>query len=220
MADEGEVDEPTDPNLSTVQGASQPPREEFEQIPTRQSNVSAALAANTKPDGDAMWNEKTRERPDVVRELRTQPPPAEPAAYHRMAPPPAVPENSIIVDDVALTEPLHVDELRSLRGETARVDLFLSEMTVLIKYGHAAQIPREIERWMRSNGDDLAAHLRVAEFERTRVDAAGGLDRLFWIASRALDRGDRAIASRVLAVVVRDAPGDLRRPALEDRVGR
>ncbi|MEI8259058.1 MAG: hypothetical protein WCJ30_25600, partial [Deltaproteobacteria bacterium] len=178
-----------------------------------------ALAANTARDGDAMWNEPTRERPDVVRELRAQPPPAEPVAYHRLPPPSSVVEHSIIVDDVALTEPLHADDLRTVRGENARVDGFLSEMTVLIKYGHAAQVPREIERWMRSNGDDLAAHLRVAEFERTRVDAAGGLDRLFWIASRALDRGDRAVASRVLAIVMRDAPGDMRRAALEDRVG-
>ena len=45
-------------------------------------------------------------------------------------------------------------------------------------------------------------------------------DRLFTIASRALDRGETTVARRVLDHVRRDAATDLRAAALADRVGR
>lgn len=214
------ADERTDPNMAAAAGDNGTPAHDgFEDIPTRQSHLSEAMASTTAPHAAANWDEPTRERLDVVREFLSAPPPPEPASYTRI-PSPVQHENSIIVDDdIALTEPVAGDELRALRSEANRIETFLSEMTVLIKYGHASQVPREIERWVRANPEDLSSQLRLAEFERSRIDATQGLDRLFWLASRALDRGDRGIALRILEVVQREAPNDLRRAALQDRVG-
>ena len=212
-------DEQTDPNMRTADTAPAREVDEFEEIPTRQSRLPEAMAASTAPNSDAMWDEPTRERPDVVREMRSQPPPPDPVSFHRI-PVAVAPENSIIIDDdMSTTEPVASDDLRAVRTDATRIDTFVTEMTVLIKYGHAGDVPREIERWLRGNPDDLNSQVRIAEFERTRIDASVGLDRLFWIASRALDRGDREVAARVLEIVTREAYGDLRRSALQDRVG-
>lgn len=141
---------------------------------------------------------------------------------HQEFAPPAVAEMSIIVDDVALNEATEAPDATDLLtpdDASEQIETFLSEMNVLIKYGHAVQVPGELERWLRDGGDDLGAHLRVAEFERAGVDAVRGLDRLFWVASSALDAGDRAMATRVIAMIARAAPEDRRRAALEKRVG-
>lgn len=140
------------------------------------------------------------------------PPSTSSEAARRAAAPKPEPEQSIIVDDQAL-EPEQPVAQDGSRGEG-----FVREMATLMKYGHAAQVPQEINRFARAHGDDLDGLFRVAEFEYARVDAEQGLERLFQCASRALDAGDLQLARRVLERAGRAAPSDLRVLALTDRV--
>jgi hypothetical protein len=188
--------------------------------PTRETRIPSALAASLRPlPDDGIWNEPTRERPDVVEEMRAR----MPSSGHTSARPPAPPvvaERSIIVDeDIALTEPRSGTGEPRVAGES-RADHFVSEMLVLIKYGHAEQVPREIDLWLKAYPDDLAGQLRVVEFLASRVDASEGLERLFTLAARALERREGQLARQVLEYVSREAPGDLRVRALRERVER
>lgn len=219
-------DDPTRPGFTLPPPGDGGARDDgFADVPTRESPMSDALASTLAPLRDDMnvWDEPTRERPDVVRELRERLP-EEPAPARRRDPlRDGFPQATIIVDeDAMMTVPdLGQAAAPAMRvGGESRAEQFVGEMTVLIKYGHAEQVPRELDRWMRTYPDDLAAHVKLAEFWATRVDGSTGLDRLFNIASRALDRGELSVARRVLDHVRREAANDLRVVALQDRVGR
>lgn len=133
-------------------------------------------------------------------------------APRRAAPIPMEPEQSIIVDDQAL-EP----EPPSPGSALPAGELFVIEMNALVKYGHGAQVPAEINRFLRSN-DALDVHVTVAEFEFATVDTEQGLERLFRLAPRALEAGDHALARRLLEKAARAAPHDLRVAALRERI--
>jgi hypothetical protein len=148
--------------------------------------------------------------------LRSSSPPAPPAAASAVARGSAF--EAVARAEVGLRPsepPLRASNVTA----EARIETFATELVVLIKYGHAEQVPHEIERWIRTFPDALATHLRLAEFECERVDATSGVDRVFAIASRALDVGDRALAQRGLEIVDREAPEDARRAALKGRIG-
>lgn len=76
---------------------------------------------------------------------------------------PRVEERSIIVDDDSLTDPEFgrdaIQEVaRALRDVPAApvlsVEQFLTEMNVLIKYGHGEQVQREAVRWLETHPED------------------------------------------------------------------
>ncbi len=156
----------------------------------------------------SVWDEPTKSRPDVTRQFVQQTARKEP-------------EQSIIVDDdLSMTQPMQsaAPEL-SPRAAESRGERFCDEMMVLIKYGHAQQVPREIERWVRTYPDDLEGAIRIAEFEMQRVDAAQGLDRLFAVANRAIERGAVEYLRRSLDRLQVIAAQDMRLAALRARLG-
>lgn len=217
---------------------------------TRISPMPAVLAASSAPlDAHASpWEEPTRERPDVVRELASSPaagpeidltatipgvqsppevlalPPSPPPAA--LAAAPSV-ESSIIVDDDTLTDPEFGPELmqrfqrlgRAGVGAPTPVEPFIQELVVLIKYGHADQARGEAERWVAANPDDLVAHLAIAEFEVARLDRETGVQRFGRVVAALHERGDRAAVSAAMQRLQRAAPGDARVAALAARVG-
>ena len=179
---------------------------------------SAAVAAPAPPpvqaassivvEDPSVWDEPTKSRPDVTRDFLRQAGRKEP-------------EQSIIVDDdLSMTQPMQsqAPELPARTAES-RGERFCDEMMVLIKYGHAQQVPREIERWVRTYPDDLDGATRIAEFEMQRVDAAQGLDRLFAVANRALERGAVEHLRRAMDRLQVIAVGDMRLTALRGRLG-
>lgn len=161
--------------------------------------------------------------------------------------PPDVPEQSIIVEDDTLTDPsfargmfplnAHVPKAIAPAPEPPRatppppaeettpgaapsmsLDVLLQEMSVLLKYGHAAQVAQELDRW--ASGRDEPSSLRVGEFELARVDRERGIQRIAGCVQRMLDRGDARAARGAMATLRRAAGDDPRVRALGLRVGR
>jgi hypothetical protein len=167
----------------------------------------AQPTASILVDSQSVWDEPTKSRPDVTRPFGQQTARKEP-------------EQSIIVEDPAMTEPTRsaAPEVASRVGESPS-ERFCDEMMVLIKYGHAKQVPQEIERWIRTYPDDLEGAMRIAEFEMQRIDATQGLDRLFQVAHRALAKGAVECLRRALDRLQVLAPNDMRLAALHSRLG-
>ena len=150
----------------------------------------------------------TEERTDLSVKL----PPAPQHSSHE--------ERSIIIDDDSLTSPemsraetFGVGSSLAAHAQNA-LDTLLQEMAVLVKYGHSSQAAQELELWASSHPDDLAGHLRVAEFEMSRVDRELALRRYGTLVSLFLDRGDTRAADDVLRRLRRDMPGDPRVTAI------
>jgi hypothetical protein len=201
-----EPDENTSPSLAIPSTNSSALVFEDTTRETTLPRVRAVAERASAPEPVA-WEEKTQERPGSFRMPRSEPPRV-------------VAENSIIVDaDLALTEPLPGAVALPMGGES-RAEHFLGEMQVLIKYGHLEQVPREIDLWLKAYAEDLTGQLKVIEFEIRRVDMVAGLERLFSLAARAIDRRARGVAREVLACAEREAPHDLRVHALRDRLER
>ncbi len=178
----------------------EPPEERTTRAPQASSSVVL--------DDPSAWDEPTKSRPDVARELARQ-----------TARKPE-PEQSIIVDDdLSMTQPIQSAAPEVVRAGESRGERFCDEMLVLIKYGHAQQVPREIERWVRAYPDDFDAAMRIAELEMQRVDASVGLDRLFAVANRAVERGAVEYLRRSLDRLQTIAPQDMRLSALRARLG-
>lgn len=176
------------------------------ETPEPSGRISAVAPASAQED-QSVWDEPTKSRPDVTREFVQRTARKEP-------------EQSIIVDDeLSMTQPIQSAAPEVQRTGETRGERFCDEMMVLIKYGHAQQVPREIERWVRTYPDDLDGALRIAEFEMLRIDASAGLDRLFFAANRALERGAVEHLRRALDRLQLLAPGDMRLAALRARLG-
>ncbi|MBL8681457.1 MAG: hypothetical protein JNK05_19985 [Myxococcales bacterium] len=172
--------------------------------PTRSGPV---IIPASVADDQSVWDEPTKSRPDVTREFIQKSARKEP-------------EQSIIVDDdLSMTQPIQSTAPEVARGPDTRGERFCDEMMVLIKYGHAQQVPREIERWVRTYPDDLDGAIRIAEFEMARVDASTGLDRLFATANRAVERGAVEYLRRSIDRLQLLAPQDMRLTALRSRLG-
>lgn len=172
--------------------------------PTRSGPVIIPAAA---VDDSSVWDEPTKSRPDVTREFLQKSSRKEP-------------EQSIIVDDdLSMTQPIQSAAPEVPRTPDSRGERFCDEMLVLIKYGHSQQVPREIERWTRTYPDDLDGTIRIAEFELARVDAATGLDRMFFVANRALERGAVEHLRRAMDRLQILAQHDMRLTALRGRLG-
>jgi hypothetical protein len=199
------------PPARNAPGRAQPATETSE--PTgRQSAVAppppVQPTSSIVVEDPSVWDEPTKSRPDVTRQFIQQSARKEP-------------EQSIIVDDdLSMTKPMQsaAPEVAPRAAET-RGERFCDEMMVLIKYGHAQQVPREIERWVRTYPDDLDGAIRIAEFEMQRVDASQGLDRLFYVANRALERGAVEYLRRSLDRLQVLAAHDMRLTALRSRLG-
>jgi hypothetical protein len=167
-----------------------------------------AVQSAAAQDDLSVWDEPTKSRPDVVREYQ-----------QKTSRKPEHMESIIVEDDLSMTQPMVTGGPDvAPRGES-RVERFCEEMVVLMKYGHTQQVPREIERWLKTYPDDLDAGLRVAEFEMLRVDASSGLDRLFAIAHRSAERGAIEFLRRAMDRLQIVAPNDLRFTALRSRLG-
>lgn len=213
------ADDDTNPGLAAPP-ADGDADEGFGDVPTRESPVSEAIASSLAPlrDDVNLWDEPTRERLEVVSDLRGRAMPdrpSDPAPVEFVQP-----TASIIVDEDVATPAFGGTAVQL--AEAAIVTLseaeILADMLVLLRYGHARQVPLELDRWARHHADDLQCHLRLAEFCATRIEPGAGLDLLFGAASRALDRGTLDIARRVLDQVQREAPADLRVAALRERL--
>lgn len=162
------------------------------------------------------WEEPTRERPDVVRAMV-----AGGAAHPDTSPALLTPElhtsveeRSIIVDDDTLTDPEFgralltqmSDLMRPARPAVMPVAQLVQEMSVLIKYGHAAQAAGEVERWVQAHPDDFSAQLAIAEFELLQLDRGAALQRFAQLLARLVERNDLSTARDV----VRRLRGDIR----------
>jgi hypothetical protein len=123
-------------------------------------------------------------------------------------------EQSIIVDASLVDQP----DAAGADGVLA-VGQFIREMQVLIKYGHAQQVPSEIERWIRTFPRDLVAHYRLAEFELQEIGRNAGVDRLCDLVQRALSLSDLDVARSALSRALRESPHDSRLAELRRRVG-
>ncbi len=180
-----------------------------DRVPEERTGRGPAVGNSAAASDDlSVWDEPTKSRPDVVREYQQK---TSRKVEHV--------ESIIVEDEMSMTQPMvsAAPEVTS-RGES-RVDRFSDEMVVLMKYGHTQQVPREIERWLKTYPDDLDSGLRIAEFEMIRVDAASGLDRLFTIAHRSAERGAVEILRRAMDRLQVVAPNDLRFTALRSRLG-
>jgi hypothetical protein len=191
---------------------------------TRVSSLTEALASSVAPlpTNGSPWEETTRERPDVVREMVAMAFPEAPAPHE---------EQSIIVEDDTLTQPEFGNDFVVAPTEPGRspvtghpgpmpVEQFVQEMSVLIKYGHAGQAAAETDRWIAAHPDDLSAHLKIADFELARLDREGAINRFIFLATRLLERGDATQARDVVRKLRQSAPEDLRVGALANRLGR
>jgi hypothetical protein len=205
---------------------------------TRVSPLSEAMASSLAPLSmhSSPWEEPTRERPDVVREMLSSEQNLSDTqqslpVFEVQPAPRMVEEQSIIVEDEGLTNPefgredFSGAEVRAASGGFAAhgpmpVEQFVQEMSVLIKYGHAGQAARETEHWIAAHPDDLTAHLKIAEFEMARLDRDAAVNRFVSLVARLLERGDQAGAADVVQKLRRDAPDDLRVSALSQRYGR
>lgn len=161
------------------------------------------------------WDDRTEESagpaaraPEERTDLTVNLPPAPPPSPYE--------ERSIIIDDDSLTAPeMSRDEALGVGAAVVAIaqgalDTLLQEMAVLVKYGHAQQAAQELELWAAAHPDDLAAHMRVAEFEMARVDRELALQRYGTLVSLFLDRGDARSAEDVIRRLRRDMPGDPR----------
>ncbi|MDP3279333.1 MAG: hypothetical protein Q8Q09_29345 [Deltaproteobacteria bacterium] len=176
--------------------------------PARESAPEGTPRAMPAISEDSGWDDKTKSRPDVAREYAQR---SAQRVHH---------DQSIIVeDDLAMTQPMQsqAPELPA-RGEL-RGDRFCDEMLVLIKYGHSQQVPREIDRWVRAYPDDLEGQLRIAEFELQRVDANIGVERLFYVAQRSMERGAVDLLRRAMDRLAVCAAQDTRYVVLRQRLG-
>lgn len=185
--------------------------------PTRPAKpVAQAAPTPAPPAWDDHTEESHRPSPAAVPEERTD-------LSVKLPPAPAhlVVEQSIIIDDDSLTSPeMHRDgalaEGLGLRMPDPReaLDTLLSEMAVLVKYGHAAQAITELDLWSASHVDDLHGQMRVAEFEMARIDRERALQRYGTLIGLFLARSDRRSADDVLRRLRRDMPGDPRVTAI------
>lgn len=183
--------------------AERPPEERTGRGPAVQSvQVGSAV------DDLSLWDEPTKSRPDVVREYQQK---TARKVEHV--------ESIIVEDDLSMTQPMVTAAPEMAPRGESRVERFSDEMLVLIKYGHTQQVPREIERWVKTYPDDLDGALRLAEFEMLRVDASTGLDRLFTVAHRSAERGAVEHLRRAMDRLQVVAPNDLRFTALRSRLG-
>ncbi|MBI5514386.1 MAG: hypothetical protein HY909_11495 [Deltaproteobacteria bacterium] len=191
---------------------------------TRVSSITEALASSVAPlpPNGSPWEETTRERPDVVREMVAVAFPEAQSPHE---------EQSIIVEDDTLTQPEFENDFVVASPEPGRspvtghpgpmpVEQFVQEMSVLIKYGHAGQAAAETDRWIAAHPDDLSAHLKIADFELARLDREGAINRFISLATRLLERGDSTQARDVVRKLRQSAPEDLRVGALANRLGR
>lgn len=173
------------------------------QVPKRPTPGAAARSdtdlAVELPEMRAPATPRVEERSIIV-EPDTIPPPAAKAPTPAPAPAPAP------VAAPALAPPT--------------VDGFLQEMMVLIKYGHARQSAQECERWITSNPDAFEAHLKVNEFQFTRLDRDLALQRYAWLVARLVERGRAPEARDVVERLLRQLPDDPRVVALTSQLGR
>ncbi len=196
----GSAPRPSAPRAPTT-APEEPPEE-------RTTKITQAVPGYVGPDDPSAWDEPTRSRPDVARELARQ-------TARKVEP-----EQSIIVDDdLSMTQPVQPSGPDLSRVVESRSERFCEEMLVLIKYGHAGQVPREIERWVKAFPDEIEGLMRISEFEMQRVDGSVGLDRLFAVANRALERGAVEHLRRALERLQAIAAGDMRLAALRARLG-
>ncbi len=195
---------------------------------TLDSEVTRVVQTPSRPPAPAelpSWDDRTEEsagpstqatvdeRTDLAVKL-----PLAPVQVHASH----VEERSIIIDDDSLTSPemSRDDALAAAPSALAApivadpLGALLQEMAVLVKYGHAAQVAQELDLWSQSHPDDLAGHMRVAEFEMARVDRERALQRYGTLVSMFLDRGDTRSADDVLRRLRRDMPGDPRVTAI------
>lgn len=85
----------------------------------------------------------------------------------------------------------------------------LSELTVLIKYGHGEQAQYILDHLVRGYPEDLKTNRRVAEFQlENRLGS--GVDTLFVLATRLLERGRASAVRRVLQRITAHEPDSAR----------
>ena len=216
----GDVPTPASPRvaLTPVVRPTQPPDEPDE---TTKVLRAPERPRTSLPAAEPSWDDRTEEngRPSAAEseegptDVAVSLPPGGRHA-HAM-------EESIIIEDDSLTQPemgrdpvVAASSLAAYVATAGELDLLLSEMAVLVKYGHGPQAGETLNAWAHAHGDDLQAQLRVAEFEMARVDREMALRRYGTLVSLFLDRGDLRSAGDVMRRLRRDMPDDPRVAAI------
>ncbi len=71
---------------------------------------------------------------------------------------------------------------------TRELDSILSDMAVLVRYGHAGQVRERLEQLRRTYPEDLLLLRRIAEFHVEHADREAALDTLFALAGGLFER--------------------------------
>ena len=134
--------------------------------------------ANDAPRGSAV-----RASPPPLPPVRPPEPPGEDASAER--------EADRVVPDVARIAP-RPDPAReaSVDGQVpaGELDRLLSDMTVLLRYGHREQVRAGLDGLLKRYPEDLLLHRRIAEFHVETGDAGQAVQCLFVMATRLFER--------------------------------
>lgn len=169
-----------------------------------------------------------RARPDAPL-LLTRRKPGETDPGTSLAPDPASPDDVTDYDDETPARPpgettqrreahVVVPQVRSVQKPRAplpegsedgqipshELDRVLADMTVLLRYGHAAQVRNSLEQLAKRYPQDLLLLRRITEFQLQNDDVEGGIEALFILARRLFERrnlaGMREALDQVLAL--------------------
>lgn len=213
--------------------ATAPPPSHKGNEPTRETALPELLAGRMAA-GPHWTAPPEGTDPGSPRKPRSIPPPPPPAAA------PARDEGSIIIDQGAFTPegagssgsdpgpppgtvqvpPPSPGSILGRQPRDKRAEIFMREMLVLDKYGHRAQVPKEIDTFLRQSPEDLILRFRLADFAAARVNLQLALELFYTLASRAIEQGDIPLAREVLDRVELLSPRDLGVMALRDRLAR
>jgi hypothetical protein len=161
----------------------------------------------------------------VKRGAKTEPPPRpepgapirEPAPWESVVAPRGQHTQKLealrLVPDVAATVRREAPALRE-GGEdgqmpTRELDSILSDMAVLLRYGHAGQVRDRLEQLRRTYPEDLLLLRRIAEFHVEHADKEAALETLFALAGGLFERrnvlGMRQALEQVLVLDAENA---------------
>lgn len=93
------------------------------------------------------------------------------------------------VNAIARTDPPSVTEgVEDGQIPTRELDRILSDMAVLLRYGHAGQVRERLEQLRRTYPEDLLLLRRIAEFHVEHDDTSAALETLFALAGGLFER--------------------------------
>lgn len=100
-------------------------------------------------------------------------------------------EAALVVPDVArVTPPPEPPREGSIDGQMPafELDRILSDMAVLMRYGHGGQVRERLDTLLQQYPEDLLLLRRVSEFYLEAADGVSAVDALFTLATRLFER--------------------------------